>query len=67
MATSITDLRRIMSLADVASVDEWALHGPLERSQILCNIMENLKLPLPVLILEYESHALLLPGLDIPT
>lgn len=27
--------------------------------------MENLKLPLPILILEYESHALLLPVLDI--
>lgn len=57
MATSTTDLRRIMSPADIASVDERVLHGRLGMSQVLCNIVENLKLPLPILILEYESHA----------
>lgn len=56
MATSITDLRRIMTVADIASVDEQGLHGPLEMSQTLCNIMENMKLSLPILIWGYKSH-----------
>lgn len=60
MATSITDLRRIMTVADIASVDEQGFHGPLEMSQTLCNIMENLKLSLPILIWGYKSHTQLL-------
>lgn len=50
MVNSITDLRRIISLADIASVDEWEFQRPLELSRVLCNVMGNLKLPLTILI-----------------